>query len=90
MEIAELVPFILVVLAILVGGGGIAAYIKARNEGPKFMAETQSIIIRNLQDEVKRLDQGNKELRKAREADATRIANLEDEMRILKKQVNGV
>lgn len=39
----------------VVGGGGLVAWFRAKNEAPKIAAETQSIIIRDLTSENTRL-----------------------------------
>lgn len=39
----------------ILGGGGLVAWFRAKNEAPKLQAETQSIIIRDLTTENTRL-----------------------------------
>ncbi len=86
---------VLIILAAL-GTGGIGVIYRVRSEAPKYTAEAQSIVITNLQAEIKRLnrrvtqgDEANEKLRVENEAMRIRQDLLEGEMRILQDQVNG-
>ena len=86
---------VLIALAII-GSGGVAAYYRVRVEAPKYTAEAQSIVITDLQREIKRLnsritqsDEANEKLRIQNEVQQIRLDTLEGEMRILARQVNG-
>ncbi len=79
---------VLLILAIL-GTGGIGVIYRVNKEAPKYTAEAQSIVITNLQSEVKRLSEENVTLRAMDESKNIRIGILEGEMRILQRQVNG-
>ena len=60
----------------IVGGGGMVAWFRARNEAPKLAAETQSIIIRDLTLENTRLK--------------TEIASMHRELAEALSQINGL
>ena len=86
---------VLIALAVI-GSGGAAAYYRVRVEAPKYTAEAQSIVITDLQREIKRLntritqsDEANEKLRVQNEVLQIRLDTLEGEMRILARQVNG-
>ena len=80
---------ILLILAAVLGSGGIAAYYRVRSEAPKYTAEAQSIVIANLQSENARYQAENEDLRAQVATLRIRVDLLEGEMRLLKAQVNG-
>ena len=88
--------WVALVVAAVLGAGGLGALLRARPEAEKAEAETfatsigaQSTVIKNLQRENLRLSDENEQQRATIATLEMRLDVLEGEMRIIKNQVNG-
>ncbi len=84
------------IVAAVLGAGGLGALLRARPEAEKAQAESfatsvgaQSTVIGNLQSENRRLSDENEQQRATIKTLELRLDVLEGEMRVIKGQVNG-